>query len=84
MVFGCDNCRTSGAVVAYSRMNPPERHRRLTGIFIAVCNLPEVERKQAVDDFCREYPELRAELDSLLTFHDKLSVAAEKGPPPSA
>ena len=62
-------------------MNPPERHRRLTGIFIAVCNLPEVERKQAVEDFCREYPELRAELDTLLTFHDKISVPSGKGPP---
>jgi hypothetical protein len=62
-------------------MNPPERHRRLTGIFIAVCNLPECERKVSVDDFCREYPELRAELETLLTFHDKLSVPSEKGHP---
>ena len=62
-------------------MNPSERHHRLTGIFIAVCNLPEAERKHEVDDFCREYPELRSELESLLTFHDKLSVPSGKGHP---
>jgi hypothetical protein len=64
-------------------MNPSERHRRMTGIFITVCNLPEDERKQALDGYCLEYPELRAEVELLLTFHDQLSVAVGKAPPPS-
>jgi len=63
-------------IVAYSSMSPSERYHRITGIFLAVCNLSDCERKQSLDELCAEYPELRPEVDLLLTFHDQLAAAS--------
>ena len=60
-------------------MNAVERHHRLTRIFIAVCNLDDEERRSAVDRLCKGDPDLRGEVDLLLTFHD-LAVGAPHGP----
>jgi len=65
-----------GSIIAYSSMNPSERYHRITGIFLAVCNLGDCERKQSLDELCAEYPELRPEVELLLTFHDQLAAAS--------
>jgi hypothetical protein len=54
-------------------MTPSERHHRLTQIFIAVCNLPGEERRRELDRLCLECPDLRAELELLLSFHDSVT-----------
>jgi len=65
-------------------MTPSERHHRLTQIFISVCNLEGEERRQELDRLCLERPELRAELDLLLSFHDSVTrPAARPGRPPN-
>ncbi len=54
-------------------MTPSERHHRLTQIFIVVCNLQGEERRRELDRLCGECPELRAEIDLLLSFHDSVA-----------
>jgi hypothetical protein len=73
-------CRVRSPLVAYLDMNPAERYQRITEIFIAVCNLGGTERTRTLDTLCADCPELRGEVELLLTFHDKLNVASEKKP----
>jgi len=54
-------------------MTPSERHHRLTQIFIAVCNLDGEKRREEMDRLCLECPDLRAELELLLSFHDSVT-----------
>jgi hypothetical protein len=54
-------------------MTPAERHHRLTQIFIAVCNLDGEDRRRELDRLCREHPDLRGELELLLSFHDSIT-----------
>jgi hypothetical protein len=71
----------TGVLVAYSVMTPAERYQRITGIFLAVCNMGETERIRSLDTLCAECPDLRAEVELLLTFHDKLTVGSGKKKP---
>lgn len=65
-------------------MDPSERYRRITNIFIEVCNLAGMERTRELDKLCGDCPELRAELELLLTFHDQLVAGSDKKEPGSA
>jgi hypothetical protein len=58
-------------------MNASERHQALTRIFIAVCGLTGDLRKSELDRLCRDHPELRSEVESLLAFHDAPSADAD-------
>jgi hypothetical protein len=71
-----ERCRTTGTVVAYSGMTPSERYHRMTEIFLAVCSLGDCERKRSLDELCAEVPELRPEVELLLSFHDQLAAAS--------
>jgi len=57
-------------------MNPSERHRVLTRIFIETCELGGEERRTALERLCLGHPDLRAELELLLSIHDSSSRAA--------
>jgi hypothetical protein len=53
-------------------VNPVERHHRLTRIFISSCGLQGERRKGALDRLCRQHPELRGEVELLLSIHDSV------------
>lgn len=59
-------------------MTPSERHHRLTQLFIAVCNLEGEERCRELDRLCRDHPDLRDEIDLLLSFHDSVTRPGER------
>jgi hypothetical protein len=54
-------------------------YRRLTRIFIAVCDLDGAERGRMLDLLCEEHPELKPEVELLLMFHDRISTASSRG-----
>jgi len=60
------------------------QHRRVTRIFIAVYELDAAERSRRLDVLCRKYPELRPEVELLLSFHDRCSGGQGRGGTPDA
>ena len=60
-------------------MSPAERYRRVSRILIAVCSLDGEGRTKALDRLCRRWPELRGEVELLLTFHDRAVGPAGRG-----
>lgn len=60
-------------------MSPSERYRRVSRILIAVCSLGGEGRTKALDRLCRRCPELRGEVELLLTFHDRAVRATGRG-----
>ena len=70
-----------GFLVAFFLVTPAERYQRITGIFLAVCNLGAAERTRTLDTLCADCPELRPEVELLLTFHDKLTLPSGKVKP---
>lgn len=61
-------------------MDPSERYRKLTQIFIAICNLDGVERLQELNRLCGFDPDLRGEVELLLSFHDRTAAGGGQGP----
>jgi len=45
----------------------------VTELFIAVFELEKEERQRKLDVLCKDCPELRAEVELLLSFHDGAS-----------
>ena len=50
-----------------------EEYATVKRIFIRVTGLPEEERAAFLDEACRDHPELRAEVESLLRY-DRLDA----------
>lgn len=57
-------------------MTPSERHRRITEIFIAVSGIAPGRRSSMLDRLCETVPDLREEVELLLSFHDQLMSAS--------
>lgn len=64
-------------------MDPSERYRRLTQIFMAICDLEEPQRTQELEHFCVGDSGLRSEIERLLAYHDRLTVKPGNEAPPS-
>jgi hypothetical protein len=60
-------------------VTPATEYRRLTQIFIAVCDLDGAERSRMLDLLCENHPELKPEVELLLMFHDRISAGSSRG-----
>ena len=56
-----------------------DRHARIKKLFLEICDLAEEERAAAIDRLCGEDADLRREIDSLLSFHDKAGTGLPPG-----
>lgn len=54
----------------------------MSDIFILVCNLEAEPRRRLLDKLCVEFPDLRAEVELLLCFHDRLTDHRKSGEKP--
>jgi serine/threonine-protein kinase len=52
----------------------PERHEQVKSLFLALCALDEDKRPALLDRACGGDPELRAEVESLLAYHDPATL----------
>ncbi len=55
----------------------PERHKRITEVFLGACDLGEDEQQAFLDENCRDDAELRAEVESLLEHHRMHTISTQ-------
>jgi predicted Ser/Thr protein kinase len=59
----------------------PQRHEQVKSLFLAVCDLSEADRSKALDESCRNDPELRKEVESLLRHHRPETIIEQPASP---
>lgn len=60
------------------KMGPRLQHRRVKEIFLEVCGMSRRDQKRFLDAACAEEAQTRAEVESLLRYHDA-AAQTERG-----